>query len=405
MSQNPGTDVLKAYHKKFHRELYDNVLPFWLENSLDEKHGGYFNCLDRKGSVYDTTKHVWLQGRQVWMLSKIHNVGHKPGKDSKYLRAATLGANFLREFARTPEDRVYFSLTRQGRPHFMQRKMFSECFYVMALAEYARAAKDKDAKKEARALFEKVKEYAKDSTLVGRPSYKGATNTITLAVPMILLNLIEELNDPGEDGYADLAKWCVGEIDKHVRPELGLVLETVSPDGKLIDSPEGRLVNPGHAIEAGWFLMQYAIKTNDERLKEQALQMIEWSYDFGRDREHGGIFYFLDSEGHSPVQLEWPMKLWWVHCESMVAFIMAYQLTGDAAWFKKFEDVTAYCFDRFKDPRFPEWFGYLDRRGDVSQNFKGGPYKGCFHVPRSLHLVEKTLAQLISGNTATQGDA
>ena len=389
-------DTLKSYQNKFHSELYDNVLPFWLQNSLDQEFGGYFNCLDRDGSVYDTKKHVWLQGRQVWMMSKIHNTVAKAGEQSPYLQAAELGARFLRKNARTKENRVYFALTREGKPAFLQRKMFSECFYVMAMAEYARASGDKAARKEARSLFESVIQYAKNPALLGKPVYKHSTPVSELAVPMILLNLIEEVNDPGEDAYPELSKWCVKQIDKHIRPELGLVLETVGANGEVLDSPDGRLVNPGHAIEAGWFLMQYAIKTQNQKLQQQSLQMIDWSYDFGRDREYDGIYYFLDAKGHSPLQLEWPMKLWWVHCETMVAFIMAYQLTGDPSYFRKFEHITSYCWNHFKDPRFPEWFGYLDRRGDVSQRFKGGPYKGCFHVPRSLYLVHKVLTELIA---------
>lgn len=395
--QTVSKSVLESYRKKFHSELYENVLPFWLNHSLDRENGGYFNCLDRDGSVYDTKKHVWLQGRQVWMMSKIHNTVAAGESASPYLDAADLGAKFLRKFARTKDNRVYFSLTREGRPASMQRKMFAECFYVMAMAEYARASGDKTARKDARALLEEIFKYAKDPSLVGKLVFnKSAKPASELAVPMILLNLIEEVNDPGEDGYADLAKWCVKQIDKHVRPELGLVLETVGHDGTPIDSPEGRLVNPGHAIEAGWFLMQYARKTNNKHLLNQSLKMIDWSYDFGWDHEFGGIYYFLDAKGYSPTQLEWPMKLWWVHVETMVAFIMAYEATGDESYFRKFEHMTTYCWDHFKDPRFGEWFGYLDRRGDVSQRFKGGPYKGCFHVPRSLYLVEQVLARLVA---------
>jgi N-acylglucosamine 2-epimerase len=387
---------IQALRRKFHSELYENVLPFWLTNSLDREHGGYFNCLDRDGSVYDTKKHIWLQGREVWMMSKIHNTTAAGQKTSPYLEAAELGARFLRKHARTKEDRVYFSLTREGRPHFMQRKMFSECFYVMAMAEYARASGDKAARREARSLFEKVLEYAKDPSLLGRPVYKGGKPASELAVPMILLNLVEELRDPGEKEWQDVEKWCVKRIDLHYRPELGLVLETVGADGSLIDAPEGRLVNPGHAIECGWFLLSYANRAGNAELAAKALNMMDWSYNYGWDKEYGGIFYFLDRTGRSPLQLEWPMKLWWPHCESMVAFIMAYEATGDERWFRLFDEVTDYSFDRFKDPRFGEWFGYLDRSGAVSQTFKGGPYKGCFHVPRSLFLVEQVLGRIES---------
>lgn len=384
---------IEALRAKYHAELYDNVLPFWLNHSLDRKHGGFYNCLDRDGSIFDTKKHIWLQGRQVWMMSLVHNhLGL--GEDSPYLEAAKLGADFLRRFARDGK-RVYFCLTEDGKPYFLQRKMFSECFYVMAMAEYARAAKDDSAKQEARDMFANVVEYARDPSLLGRPSYPHLPAESSLAVPMILLNLMEELYDEGEERDAELEKWCVDRIHLHIRPELNLVLETVGADGSLLKSPEGRLVNPGHAIECGWFLLAYAQRKNDTALARTAINMIDWSYDFGWDEKFGGLFCFLDAEGYSPLQLEWSSKLWWPHNEATIAFLMAYQSTGDDRYFKKFEHLTDYSFTHFADPEFGEWYGYLDRRGEPSQRFKGGPYKGCFHVPRSLFIVEGILNDLI----------
>ena len=124
------------YLKLFREELYQRVLPFWMNHSLDRECGGYFNCLDREGKVYDTTKYMWLQSRQLWMLSRLYNTA---GKNPDWLEAARLGYDFIAAHGQGPEGRVYFSLDRQGRPKFIQRKVFAECFYIMALAEYSRA--------------------------------------------------------------------------------------------------------------------------------------------------------------------------------------------------------------------------------------------------------------------------
>lgn len=71
------------------QDLYTRVLPFWMQHSLDEAHGGFFkcvhlpaacrptllitlrSCLDVDGKRYDSKKYVWLQGRQVWMLAAV----------------------------------------------------------------------------------------------------------------------------------------------------------------------------------------------------------------------------------------------------------------------------------------------------------------------------------------------
>lgn len=394
MSDTSNSARLSAYRRFHQQQLYDNVLPFWLKHSLDRECGGYFNCLDEDGSVYDTRKNVWLQGREVWMLSKIHNRHYSPGENSPYLQAATLGADFLRKYACTG-DRCYFSLLRDGKPLFMQRKMFSECFYVMGLAEYARASGDHSARDEAHRIFKRIQDYASNPSLLGRPSYdNGMPATSELAVPMILLNLIEELNGPDGNDYADISVWCVQQIDKHYRPEMKLVLETVGSDGTPLDTIEGRLLNPGHAIECGWFLLAYAVKTGNVALRQKALNMMDWSFDLGWDTRDGGIFYFLDRSGRSPTQLEWSMKLWWPHNEALIGFMMAYRITGDEGYLKKFEKVHDYSFAKFPDRVHGEWYGYLDRHGEVTHRFKGSPYKGCFHLPRCLYLVSEEIKRI-----------
>jgi N-acylglucosamine 2-epimerase len=115
--------------------------------------------------------------------------------------------------------------------------------------------------------------------------------------------------------------------------------------------------------------------------------------DHGWDKQYGGIFYFLDAKGAPPLQLEWDQKLWWVHVEALVALAKGYQLTGDERCFEWFEKLHRYTWEHFRDPEYGEWFGYLNRRGEVLLPLKGGKWKGCFHIPRSLYQVWKTLEQ------------
>src|SRR3989339_2193018 len=271
----------------FENELYGNILPFWMKHSPDWKYGGYFTCLDRKGRVYDDRKYMWLLGRMVWMFSKLYNTVEKK---KEWLRLAKLGADFMMKHGKAPDGRIYFSLTRDGRPYSMQRKIFSECFYALGLGEYAKAAGDKIIYNDALDIFRKTVELSRNPSKLGRPRLSGQEQTSSLAVPMILLNLAEELETPENSGYfAKIRKECVKEIRMHIRPEMKVVLETVQADGKFIDTTEGRLVNPGHAIEAGWFLIHHALKENDRELIKLGQNMIDWSFDIGWDKKYGGV--------------------------------------------------------------------------------------------------------------------
>ncbi len=388
-------NTLKQHAEEYRRQLLDSVIPFWQNHSPDPVHGGYYNCLHRDGTVYDTQKHIWLQGRQVWMFSKLYNrVEAKP----EWLELAQSGLDFLRKHAVRPDRRVYFCLSEDGLPVYMQRKIFSECFYTMALAEYSRATGEIKYFDESTELFQEIEKWSNDLTLVGRPAYEGATPLQQLAIPMILLNLIEEI-DPGNNlGYDKIVRELIDRMLLHVHPEKQLVYEHVLSDGSLHDSSDGRLINPGHAIEAGWFLQHWAIKLGDEQLKKTAINMVRWSHDFGWDEEHGGLYYFLDAEAYSPTPLEWFMKLWWPHCEALYAHLLNYQLTGSDEDWQRYLQTYQYTFDHFPDETYGEWLGYLDRQGNPTHQFKGGPYKGCFHLPRTMWLCWKKAEEIASSN-------
>lgn len=383
---------LHALRLRYETELFERVLPFWERHSPDRQHGGYFNCLDRDGTVYSRSKHVWLQGRQAWMFAKLYNnVEPRP----EWLALARLGVTFLREHAMRPDGRVYFQLSEDGRPQGLQRKIFSECFYALALAEAGRAAGEPAWVQEAEAVLERLFVWADDWSHVGRPAFEGSPPLLMLAVPMILLNLVEEIGGAGWQRYAAEVDRLIARLLLHVKPERRLVFEHVGPEGELrLDTPEGRLLNPGHAIEAGWFLLHWAERLGRADLARTAHAVIAWSHDAGWDAEHGGLLYFLDSEGFSPLPLEWPMKLWWPHCEALYAHLLSASQTGDAAAWARFAATDAYTFAHFPDPVHGEWYGYLDREGRVTHRFKGGPYKGCFHVPRALFLCWQRLRML-----------
>jgi len=335
---------------------------------------------------------MWLQCRQVWMLSRLYNTLEKR---ASWLEAAALGVDFIRKYGRDSRGRIFFSLSREGRPIFIQRKIFAECFYIMALDEYSRAVADLELKKEARELFDKVLLWKDDPAALGRPMLEGQPALSSLSVPMIVLWVADQLAKGEKNApYKELMEKSTAEMLLHARHEEKIVLENVAPDGSPLEGGVGRLMNPGHAIEAGWFLLERAKKTADKELAETAVSMIEWSFEKGWDPEHGGIFYFLDSKGAPPFQLEWFMKLWWPHCEALYALLLAWHETGEQRFADWFEHVADYTLSRFRDPVHGEWFGYLDREGRPTHTLKGGAYKGCFHVPRFLLLCIKLLEKI-----------
>ncbi|XP_061187726.1 N-acylglucosamine 2-epimerase-like [Saccostrea echinata] len=388
---------LSEFYDKIRNDL-DRTVQFWRQHSKDEEYGGFFNCLSKEGKVYDDTKHVWLQARQVWMYARLYNEVER-FKDEDLLQQAVKGADFLLENVRDPNTyKCSLIITRDGKPIKIQRTLFSECFYLMAMSEVARATGIEKYKKEAITMMEKIRGWIQShGEGLGFPKLSGVKPRSMLAIAMMTLCIIDQLRtmDPSLN-YDDLKKWALNDALKHVQRNGTVILETTTNDGKEMCGSAGRLMIPGHSIEAGWFLLSEATRSGDDDLKKVAItSFIVRPFEYGWDQEQGGLFYFLDVDGWCPVQLEWDMKLWWAHNEALIAFLMAYKETKDPTHLEKFAQIFDYCYSHFVDKENGEWFGYLRKDGSVSLDFKGGPWKGCFHVPRCLMMCEKMLEELL----------
>ena len=388
--------------QQYSRALLDDIIPFWMKHSVDQENGGYFTCLARDGAVYDTDKFVWLQAREVWMFSMLYN---RLEKRDAWLQMARHGAEFLDRHGRDAEGNWYFSLARDGQALVQPYNIFSDCFAAMAFSQYALAANDEPARQIADRTYRQILRRKENPKGQYTKAVPGTRPMLSLSLPMILANLTLELEwvlDPGTFNQA--VDTCLQEVFTLFLDEERQVLrEQVALDGSKLDCFEGRVLNPGHGIEAMWFILDIAERRNDRPMMERAVDIILPTLEIGWDKQHGGIYYFLDALGHPPQQLEWDQKLWWVHVETLVALLKGFRLTGRKACWSWYVQVHDYTWKHFPDPQFGEWYGYLNRRGEVLLPLKGGKWKGCFHIPRGLYLCMRELAKLeaITANGGT----
>ncbi|MDQ6478083.1 AGE family epimerase/isomerase [Dyadobacter sp. LHD-138] len=385
---------LDNLRKFYNNQLLNDTLPFWFPRSLDAQHGGYLLMRDQDGTLLDDDKAVWIQGRAAWLLSTLYNTVEPK---QEWLDGAKSGIDFLNKHCFDTDGRMFFHVTRDGRPIRKRRYFFSETFAVIANAAYAKASGDEAAAEKARYLFGKCIEYATTPGLL-EPKFTSTRPTKGIGVPMILMNtaqqLRETIGDPRCDAWIDL---YIQEIETDfVKDDIACVMEQVAPDGSIIDHIDGRTLNPGHAIEGAWFILHEAKhRNNDPYLIKLGCKMLDYMWERGWDKEHGGIYYFKDVYG-KPVQEYWhDMKFWWPHNEVIIATLLAYTLTGNekyAGWHKLVHD---YAYSHFHDRENKEWFGYLHRDGTVAQTAKGNLFKGPFHLPRQ----EWYCAQLLKNTT------
>lgn len=382
----------KELAKLYKNELLDNVVPFWLTYSQDTQFGGYFTCLLRNGQVFDTDKFIWLQGRQVWFFSFLYN---KVEKRKEWLECAIQGGEFLKKYGHDGNFNWYFSLTRDGKPLVAPYNIFSYTFAAMAFGQLSMATGNKEYEEIARKTYGRILEKMKNPKGQWNKIISGSRDLKGFALPMIMCNLsleIEKVLD--RDVMEQTIELCIHEVmDVFYRPELGVIVENVTMDNQLSDSFEGRLLNPGHSIEAMWFMMDLGERLNRLDLIQKSVDISLKMLRKGWDEQYGGIFYFMDRLGYPTQQLEWDQKLWWVHIETMISMLKGFLLTGNTDCLNWFEKVHDYTWAHFKDPEYPEWFGYLNRQGEVLLPLKGGKWKGCFHVPRGLYQCWQVLEQ------------
>ncbi len=376
----------------YRNSLEQSVLPFWEKYSVDWEYGGYYTCLDRKGNVYDTDKFMWLQARQIWTFSMLYN---EWGKKEIWMKTAKNGFDFVKKHGRDEEGNFYFSLDRKGTPLISPYNVFSDCFAAMAFSQYAKASDSEEAIELARNTFQNILS-RKDNPKGKFEKSTGNRPLKSFALPMILSNLVLEMEHVLDQVEVEQTlDHSIDEVmDVFYNEEEKLIYEYLTPAGEHLDTFEGRLINPGHGIEAMWFMMDIGIRRRNESLIKRAVDIALGLIKYGWDLEYGGIFYFQDVKGAPPLQLEWDQKLWWVHLEALVALAKGYIHTRDEevwAWFMK---VHEYTWQHFPDEEYGEWYGYLNRRGEPFLPLKGGKWKGCFHVPRALYQCWRVLDQL-----------
>jgi len=376
-----------AYWQKWGRtyksELLRNIMPFWMKNGFDRKNGGVYTCLDRDGSLMDSTKSVWFQGRFGWMTAYAYN---HVEKNPEWLEASKSCCEFLEAHCFDKDGRAYFEVTAEGVGLRKRRYVFSECFAAIAYAEYSLASGDKTWAKKAVALFKRIRKFTANPKKWMPSKYEPVVQGQGHSLTMILINVAMVLKQVSDDPALDKQiTESIGLLTKYfIHPEFKALLETVGPNGEFIDTLAGRVINPGHCIETSWFLMDVAVARKDKALLKTALQILDWSWDWGWDKKYGGIISFKDCRNLPPQCYEQDMKFWWPQCETIIATAYAYKLTGDAKYMKRHKLVSEWAWKHLKDRKYPEWYGYLHRDGTVAQPAKGNIFKGPFHIPRML---------------------
>lgn len=376
-------EYIKSWAESYKKDLTENIMPFWMEYGLDRENGGVYTCVDRDGSLMDTTKSVWFQGRFAFICSFAYN---NVEKNQEWLDAAKSTLEFIEKHCFDEQGHMYFSVTAEGKPLRKRRYVFSETFAAIAMSEYALATGDQHWAKRAIQVFEDTQRFLATPGFLPA-KFEADVKLQGHSIVMILINagscIRKVVDDPKLTQQIDES---IEKLKKYfIHPEFKCLLETVGENGEFIDTNMTRTINPGHCIETSWFIMEEAkLRGWDKPMFDLALQVFDWSWDWGWDKQYGGIINFRDCKNLPSQDYSQDMKFWWPQCETIIASLYAYLGTGDEKYLYRHERISEWTYAHFPDAEYGEWYGYLHRDGTVAQPAKGNLYKGPFHIPRMM---------------------
>lgn len=382
---------LAAYYRK---GLLEDIVPFWEQRVVDREKGGYYNCFDKKGNLYKDIKPGWFVGRNLYIFSALYN---KIEKRPEWLEIAAKGKTFLMEKAYAGEGRFNYMMDRDGVPIEGTTSIFTDHFAVKGLFEYAKASGSKEDAELAISLYEKLMEHVSDRSLLEKegldPRFiKHAHNFMTLLVAIEGKSLL------GDRAKSTIDVCMERSLYTFVDDDLKAPLEYVGITSKPLYEDEGRLIDPGHTLEAMWFCMTEGIERKDKAIISRAAQIIDWVIDRGWDEEYGGFYQYVDVLNGLPeekyqyntyvdIDVHWSDKIWWVQAEALYATALSALCTKNERHFEIFMKQHEFCKKYMADHEFGEWRSFVHRDGSPFDDRKGFELKGPYHVMRAYMML------------------
>ncbi|MBN1345907.1 MAG: AGE family epimerase/isomerase [Phycisphaerae bacterium] len=390
--------------RDFYRDhLANDVMSFWTTHALDHECGGINTCIRDDGAIVSHDKYLWSQWRAVWVFSTLYQ-RFEPRPE--WRQAAEGIYRFVAKHGRDDDGRTVFCLDRSGAIKEGYTSIYADAFALSGLTEYFRMTGDPRAERLAREIFPLVKAdldrpgtYPTDPHRIP-PGFRAHGPSMIFSLVFYELGTL--LNDSTiRQAGLDLTR---DVFDHFLRPEDGLLHEFIRLDNTLDESPECRVIVPGHVIEDMWFQIHILQRQRDESGVRRACELIEPHLALGWDAERGGIYHAVDTGG-STAAVAWKFadtKLWWPATEALYALLLAYEKTSATwclPWYWKVHD---YAFTHYPDREHGEWRQRLDVDGKPLTKTVALPVKDPFHLPRALLLCTEVLDRLSRGEQGGQ---
>ena len=373
-------------------ELVERILPFWMERTIDDEHGGFVGCINHDNEIVPRAeKGLVLNARILWTFSAAYRVLG----EERYRDIAERAYDYLmRAFRDREHGGYYWMVTHDGRPADPRKHIYGQAFALYGISEFARATAHSQARDEAIAIYDLIERHAHDPDHGGyyeafdrswklledaRLSDKDALERKSMNTHLHVLEAYTNLyrlwpDDVLSDRLRRLTEIFVAPS---FRGESGHFVLFFDSDWQ----PKSTEISYGHDIEASWLLLEAADVIGNAdlrtRVRDVAVEIARLTLD-GQD-EDGGLFNEGGPEGIADSD-----KDWWPQAEAIVGFLRAYEETGDVAFVEAAEAAWEFVKRFVRDVENGEWFTRVSRAGvPYEGEDKVGPWKCPYHNGRA----------------------
>lgn len=386
-------ETLQKFKESLRDELCHNILPFWIEHTIDDQHGGFWGTITNDLVIQrDAPKSSVVCTRILWTYAAAARVGGKPA----YLKMAERAFDYINSrFWDRENGGLFWLLDYRGQPLEDDKMVYAQAFAIYALAEYFRATQNLASLERAKTVYALVEKKAADPegpgyfdffdrrwALLG-PARLGAGDAMAADKTMNThLHVLE--------AYTNLYRvWKDAGLEARLRELIAIFMKHIIDRetchfGLFFDRqwhPLSDAQSYGHDIEGSWLLCEAAEVLEDGDLLAQAEQaavrMAQATLSDGVD-EDGALFFEGDREGIVDSD-----KHWWPQAEGVVGFLNAYLLTQEPRFFDAAYKCWRFIQETLVDREHGEWFTRASRDGHIYDDPKVDPWKGPYHNTRT----------------------
>ncbi len=387
------------YAQRLHRQLVQQILPYWYDTAIDWTNGGYVlsDSAGRKAPPA-TEKQIVTQARMVWGFSHARRKSLGDGKRD-YLKAAEQGYRFLlAHFLDKDQGGYFWSTDLAGQPVNQRKIVYGESFVIYAFVEYYRASGDKTALQNALELYRVLQQRAHDSKHGGwiehferdwtpmlNPSPEAIVEVAGFKSANTHLHLMEALTELYESTRDPAVRKSLEEAVRinavyFYPPQAGRSCFHRHLDWQPVTERSSAGLSYGHNVEFAWLFVRAQQVLGRAPSWDHFTAHVDHALKYGYDRARGGLY----SRGFDDEPATDTDKIWWVQAEMLAALTDAYKHRRSPDYSEALDKLLAFTLKHQADPKDGIWLDTVTAEGQPKNPAKAHNWKANYHDVRAM---------------------